>query len=272
MSTPLVPGASDATEHAGSERGLADTGRRIKQFGVEETATAKLKDIKFRPGDKPETQKEVLLAMARQIQETHGKAAETATVSVAQQVEAGTESPEAIALVKYEAQYDTLPDEVKSRCTLETLESRLLANDGEYLKFAMGLQNGGDLVHIDPKGNPVLRDGGTEPVMKGMSYLKAFDAIYGEDYKEGVPRHGYEMADDVEEIRAIEAYTGKPFVADEKGEEYRETHLFTGKNPSESSYAGTIPGRQKAAIYSDSSPEAKVEHRGVVRLLRVLER
>lgn len=178
------------------------------------------------------------------------------------------ESTEA-ALVRYKGQYDALPGEVKSRCTWEELSSRLSAKEGHYLKLAMAMQDKGKLVFIDKGGNPIFRDGGVEPVMKGMNYNDAREALYGKDYEEGTPHFGYEMPDGVDEIRAIEKFTKKPFVASDNGKEWRSTWMESKKNPSFARDAVFIPDNGCVGVCVGNFPNSEGPRRGVVRLLRV---
>lgn len=169
----------------------------------------------------------------------------------------------------YKTQYEALPGEIKSRCAWEELSGRLLANEFHYLKLAKAMQNRGELVFIDKKGNPVFRDGGVEPVMTGMSYNKTREELYGKDYQEGTPHYGYEMPDSKKELRAIEQITGRPFVASNNKKEWRATHMESGKNPSFARDANFYPNYGNVRLYDDRNPAFEDPRLGVVRLLRV---
>jgi len=181
--------------------------------------------------------------------------------------ETAQESIEA-ALARYKSQYENLRQEVRSRCTWEELSSRLNAKEGHYLKLAMDQQDGGELVYVDKDGNPVFRDGGVEPVMKGMNYNDTREALYGKDYKEGTIHHGYEMPDSEEEMREIEKATEKPFVASDNGIEWRSSWMESKKNPSSVRLAVFVPGDGRVFVYGGGLP-LRDPDRGVVRLLRV---
>lgn len=131
------------------------------------------------------------------------------------------------------------------------------------------MQDGGELVFIDKKGNPVFRDGGVEPVMTGTSYNRTREELYGKDYQEGAPHYGYEMPDNKEELRAIEKITSRPFVASNNKQEWRATHMESGKNPSFARNAFFYPNPGDVNIYDANIPYFEDPRRGVVRLLRV---
>lgn len=250
--------------------------RRQNQLPPEEIAEIKLKEIQFRAEDSEDIQKATLLAMAGIINKKYGQAirSQEGDQDVASKK---PESPVAVpesaaeaALLRYKAQYEDLPQEVQSRCTQEELSSRLNAKDGHYLKLAMNMQDKGKLVFIDKDGNPIFRDGGTEPVMKGMDYHDARRALYGKDYKEGTPHFGYEMPDSVAEIREIEKFTKKPFVVSDNGKEWRSTWMESRKDTSfarEAAFNSVV--EIVVDIHSDRMPYDVNPNRGVVRLLRV---
>lgn len=216
-------------------------------------------------GIRPEFARELLDG---QRAETHGAAQAVVAEADVEPVAESQKTPEAATLARYKSQYDKLPKEVRPRCSWEELSSRLLANESHYLKLAMAMQDGGELVWIDSNGNPILRDGGVEPVMKGMSYGKTRRILYGKDYKEGTAHFGYEMPDSEEEIRAIERITGRRFVESGDQEELRATWMESGKTPQTARFAYYTPHRSEVN-FSVGDPDHVVPDRGVVRLLRV---
>ncbi|MFA4890765.1 MAG: hypothetical protein WC604_00180 [Candidatus Gracilibacteria bacterium] len=243
-----------------------------------EIAEVKLGEIPFRAEDGEDARRETLLAMAGLINEKYGKALGPATgqepgnsaiaTEPAAESQEASENPEA-ALARYEGQYDQLPGEIRSRCTWEELSSRLAAKESHYLTLATAMQDKGELVYVDEDGNPVFRDGGVEPVMKGMNYNKTREILYGKDYKEGTVHHGYEMPDSVEELRKIEELTGKPFVASDNRKEWRSSWMESKKNASFARYAYFLPYDGSVDLYVVNVPSDEAPRRGVVRLLRV---
>ncbi|MBI2453124.1 hypothetical protein HYV56_00300 [Candidatus Peregrinibacteria bacterium] len=172
----------------------------------------------------------------------------------------------------YKVQYDKLPDNVKSRCTWEELSIRLLAQKGYYLNLAKDLQDGGEFVFIDKEGNPVFRDGGVEPVFKGKSYNEIKKILYGDDNQESGPHYGYEMPNDVKELREIEVITKRPFVASDNRQKWRATYMESGKNPFLSRVARFNPDNGNVYVYDADYPYSEDSGRGLVRLLRVQKR
>ena len=173
------------------------------------------------------------------------------------------------ALARYKGQYDKLSGEIKSRCAWEELLSRLTAKGSHYLYLAMVMQDRGELVFIDKDGNPVFRDGGVEPELKGLNYGEARQVLYGIHYEEGTPHFGYEMPDSEEEIRAIEEITKRPFVASDSREEWRESWMESKKNPSLVRVAHFSPRAGNVNFCDNHLPNSGIHGCGVVRLLRV---
>jgi len=180
-------------------------------------------------------------------------------------------------LAQYKSDYEKWDSKLKARISFEEIALRLQAREGHYLKLAQKLQEGGILWGVDAEGNPLFADKGVEPVMKGMSYNKAFKELYGKDYpddekeaKDYMKAHdGYEMFDQGDDVRAVEKFTGEPFVANEGRNEYRSSHLFRGKNPSWSRFARFYPHRRFVYLIDSSNPTYGYGSRGVRRLLRV---
>ncbi|MDA1060180.1 MAG: hypothetical protein O3B47_00100 [bacterium] len=171
---------------------------------------------------------------------------------------------------QFKAQYDNLPDQIKVRCTWKELSYRLVEQgDAHYLKLATDMEEGGELVYIDEEGNPVFREGGVEPVLKGKSYNQTREILYGKDYEEGTPHYGYEMPNSNEELRQIEEITGRSFVASNNRDEYRATHMESGKKPSFSRRARFGPNSGNVSFYGAYDPNLESPKLGLVRLLRV---
>lgn len=253
---------------------------KLKQLSPEGIAEVKLKEIQFRAEDSEETRRATLLTMTGIINKRYGEALKpqegtqdvaseepespTANQAAVEPVES-QETAEA-ALARYEDQYDKFPGEVQSRCSWEELSARLAAKESHYLKLATAMQDGGELVYVDEEGNPVFRDGGLEPVMKGMDYNEARTVLYGEDYKEGTPHFGYEMPNrNTGEITAIEKTTKKPFIAINDGER-KSMWIESGKNPY---HAYFVDYGIQAPWCNRTCLPCKSPNRGVVRLLRV---
>ena len=182
---------------------------------------------------------------------------------------------EAEALEKYKAEYNRIPEERSRLCPWEKVLSRLGKlgkDDKSYLTLAMDLTGGGELVDIDDKGNPLFTHVGGEAYMLRANYKTAREAVYGKDYNpKKKPHRGYEMANNVQEIRRIETHTGRAFVHDPKNEEYRASWLESGENSSVARCARSDPISRDANIFVDNYPADGSNLLGVVRLLRVLE-
>ena len=115
-------------------------------------------------------------------------------------------------LAVYAEQYKNMAPEDKAKMTWAQVRARLTADDSKYLKLGRSMKNGGILFGVDIDGNPIIADGGGEPIMKGMTYADTRKAVYGEKGDET----GYEMFPyTVTGSAEVEAYmdaTGKPFV------------------------------------------------------------
>jgi hypothetical protein len=174
-------------------------------------------------------------------------------------------------IAAYKKQYDSLPDDIRSRCTFEELEQRLRANENHYLELARGLRGGGEVAFIDEEGTPVLREGGVEPVLMGVTYNRTREILYGEDYEEGTAHYGYEMPNSEGEVREIARATGRPFVADENRRGWIMAYVESGKNPKQFYYANFRAHEQSNHIIfcNNGYPDHEYSNGGVVRLLRV---
>lgn len=187
-------------------------------------------------------------------------------------------------LTKYKEQYDGSGNSKLKNVPWATIQDRILEDEDFQLRAALDLEQGGELFGIDKEGNPLISDGGDEPVVKGMNYPdtrarvhfkhtsndKAGTMIQGED---GQPiSTGYEMFGYVEpynksdEIEQYEAHAGKKFVQNSK--EYRSSWLESGKNPSWPRDVGSGPRNAASRVYDDA-PKDVYPTRGVRRLLRV---
>lgn len=264
---------SSTAEIVKAER-LAEDGRRLRVSAI--SSHTPIDEIPLGRENETEEDRRLVMDCARQeaarvfgLQIVETPTAEVDAdapqgVTVEQANETTPEIPQ-----QFKAQYDKLPDEVKARCSWEELSGRLLAKEAHYLKLAMALQDGGELVYIDEQGNPVFRDGGVEPVLKGKSYNKTREILYGADYEEGTSHYGYEMPDSNEELCAIERITGRPFITSKNRDEYRATHMESGENPSRSRYARFRPRGGDVRVFGDFFPYDVYPWLGLVRLLRV---
>lgn len=95
-------------------------------------------------------------------------------------------------LQRFVEHYKRWPADEKTKCTWENIRERLLANNGHYLALAEAMAEGGLLFGIDVEGNPLVADGGTEPIFKDMNYLDARRAVLFKD-QACTESTGYEM-------------------------------------------------------------------------------
>ncbi len=171
----------------------------------------------------------------------------------------------------YQAQYAKLPDDVKLRCTWEELKTRLLAFGRHYLLQARNLRNGGNLVYIDEKGNPVFRNDGLTPILIGKNYNIIRKMLYGENYQEGAEHYGYEMPNSIEELRKIEEITGNPFVESEDRKAIVGTFMESGGGPFPRRFyrIAFIDPRTRKVDITTNNPYCKYIGVGVTPMLRV---
>ena len=193
------------------------------------------------------------------------------------------------ALSRYEKEYASIPDNIKSRCSWNDISERLLANDSEKLRLADAMQGGGQLIGIDKKGKALFRDKGVEPVMFGFDQDDNLIQIYDRNPEEmgtvkkwanyfecrtQLKKDGYEMFsndgefDFSEEMKQSEDYTEEPFVASENRRDYRASWLESGDKP------GRAHGVLFDSVFGsvgvcNVNPENRDDGYGVVRLLRV---
>lgn len=192
-------------------------------------------------------------------------------------------------LTGYKRQYDGSGNSKLKAVPWPTIQSRILEDEDFRLKAAQELEQGGELFGIDAEGNPLISDGGDEPVMKGMNYKDTRDRVHfkhtsndkagtlipGEN---GQPiSTGYEMFGYVEpygksdEIIQYEAHTGRKFVQNsqnwcsswlESGE-----NLGSPENPSWPRFVSSYPYSAFSFVYY-VNPQHENPSRGVRRLLR----
>lgn len=156
------------------------------------------------------------------------------------QTEVVSENP---SLTRFKADYDVWSEEDKQRCPWEEVQRRLLKDDGRQLSRAIVMQWGGILFGVDNQGNPLIADGGYEPIMRGANYPDTRKAVmFREDEKgEQVPT-GYEMFPcrglglKSKEIIAFERFTESPFIGahimdSRSKQEWRSSWLESGECP-----------------------------------------
>lgn len=143
-----------------------------------------------------------------------------------EQVTAAMDGPEFVeadpSLARYGEQYSRWDAALKSQISWELVRGKFLANDGKYLKLAAAMNEGGVLFGLDGKGNPLVADGGVEPVMTGMDY---------ENTRSAVTESGYRMfpcSDDYDksfEILNFEKFTNEPFIRSADKKEWMSSWL-----------------------------------------------
>jgi len=147
-------------------------------------------------------------------------------------------------LAVYKEQYERWPAKDKAKISWQNVQERLLANNGHYLSLASAMNEGGILFGIDTESNPLIADGGLEPIMCGMDYFDTRDAVRftrndkGEKTPTGYEMFGYSASDisfltglDLKspEIESFETFTRMPFVSDGGKEEvYSGSWLESG--------------------------------------------
>ncbi|MDP3975421.1 MAG: hypothetical protein Q8P95_00735 [bacterium] len=181
-----------------------------------------------------------------------------------------------VSLARFQAQFESPKFQNKGSCTWQEVEKRLTANNGHYLNLAVAMEQGGTLFGIDKDGNPLIADGGVEPILCGMNYANTRRAVMfteGEEGSEPTPT-GYELfpyAGDYEkspEILAFEAATGEPFIRSEDSEQYRESWLESGDDPAWPGRVGFFPADGDARVFG-GRPQLSNPRLGARRLLRV---
>lgn len=96
-------------------------------------------------------------------------------------------------LQRFKAFYDSdrFPQADRDKCSWQEIESRLLRNNGRYLKLAVAMEKGGILFGVDKDGNPLIADGGDGLMLTGMDYHGVRRAVYYDE--SGDNSTGYEM-------------------------------------------------------------------------------
>jgi len=187
---------------------------------------------------------------------------------------AAENAPEATGMASFKAQYESLKPEYKAGCTWQEVETRLAANDGRYLKLAEAMEQGGVLFGVDKDGNPLIADGGVEPILKGMNYPDTRKAVMFTEVKGKQVATGYEMFpysgdyNKSDEILAFEDSQNEPFVRSENKEEWRGSWLESGEKPGWPWLVYFLPGNGDADVGGDR-PQYSGPGLGVRRLLRV---
>lgn len=175
--------------------------------------------------------------------------------------------------------YNKLSPEFKLYCSWEEFQRRMIADDFHYLILAEAMEGGGVLFAVDDLGNPLIADGGTEPLFKNLTYREARDKVYFLD-KEGKQLTGYEMFPALEgsekssEVLDFEQFINGTFVGcyEDGSRGVKSSWLESGEEVEVVSDAYFDPEDNRVSIYSGTKPSEKVPWRGVRRLLRVKTR
>jgi len=184
-------------------------------------------------------------------------------------------APEVTGIARFKEQYEMWKPEHKANCQWQEVESRLLANDGHFLKLAEAMHQGGILFGVDKAGNPLIADGGVEPIMAGMNYADTRRAVMFKEIEGGQAPTGYELfpySDNYQksaEISAFEDFTKEPFIRSENKKEYRSSWLESGEDPDWPRGAFFSPGSGLVYEDDDVSTALSDPRLGVRRLLRV---
>lgn len=189
-----------------------------------------------------------------------------------------------IRLNSYKENYSKWLEVEKSQCSWEEVKTRLLANNGKYFRLAEKLQDRGILFGIDAEGNPLIADGGDDPVLRGRLYSESRVIVLDS---------GYELfpssADDESkfeknlqksaEIVTYERFTGKPFISSNivmpkftnpLPSQRVAAWLESGKNPRTAKMIQYSPESGACHIFEKgTSHESKNRNRGTKRLLRL---
>lgn len=182
---------------------------------------------------------------------------------------------ETAALSRLKSQYEQWKPERKAGCAWEEVEGRLLANDGYYLRLAEAMQLGGVLFGTDKAGNPLVADGGSEPILAGMTYRDARKAVMFRKNKGKQISTGYEFFPfDLShhwgksaEILAYEEFTKGPFIGVKFTKKWKASWLKSDE-PDRSWYAYLGWDADKVLVSADS-PRIENPELGVRRLLRI---
>lgn len=200
-----------------------------------------------------------------------------------QSVMAGTDPAEAVEedprLARYKADYAKWDVGMKAKVTWETVQERLTANEGEKLKLAEAMHEGGVMFGVDTAGKILFADGGEDVTdikeTTGLNYPKTREAVhFRNDVKGRKVSTGYEMfpykepCEKSPEILVFEQFTGKPFVKSPNGDEWRSSWLESGETPDWPRRAYFNPDYQAVRV-DNVVPRNGGPLRGVRRLLRV---
>lgn len=187
-------------------------------------------------------------------------------------------------LTRYKEQYD-ISGNPKLKAIPWIQLQKWCQEHPDRLQLALEMELGGELFGVNEKGVPLFADGGPEPIMKGMKYEPTRDRvlyrhtsndedgemILGENQKP--ISTGYEMFpydepyDKSDEITQYEAHTGRFFVQNAEGDEYRSSWLDSEKNPSRPRFLNYNPSNRLSYVNYGNPPYAD-PYRGVRRLLR----
>ncbi len=182
--------------------------------------------------------------------------------------------PEVAGLARFKAQYEGLEPEYRFGCAWSEVETRLLANDGHYLRLAEAMEKGGVLFKVDKVGNPLIADGGVEPIMTGMNYADTRKAVmFAEKEGRQVPT-GYELFPNSggyekdSEILVFKRATNEHFIRSGNKKEFRGSWLESGENPDRPWCAFFDPDYGYVRV-DYGNPRISGSTLGVRRLLRV---
>lgn len=192
------------------------------------------------------------------------------------QIEPILENPD---LARFKADYDRWPDKAKQKCTWDKVQRRFLANDSRYLRLAVAMEQGGVLFGVDQQGNPLVADGGNEPILKGENYQNARKKVMFKKNETGYDdRTGYELFPYKKitgqpcmslEISDFQHFTCKPFVVITKPAGLRQqiySWLESGEQASPAYYIGNSEG---ITFIEWDYPLTCTQSCGVRRLLRL---
>jgi len=183
-------------------------------------------------------------------------------------------APEAKGIARFKAQYEGLEPEYKADCSWHEVESRLLANDSHFLKLVEAMNQGGVFFGVDKDGNPLIADGGVEPIMTGMNYADTREAVMFKKIEGKQAPTGYELfpySGDYkksDEMLAFEKSTNEPFIRSGNKKEWRGSWLESGEKSVRPRLADFGPVRGRAYV-DYGSPRNSYPLLGARRLLRV---
>lgn len=174
------------------------------------------------------------------------------------------------ALARYKDHYQKWDPSLKSRCTWEEVERRLLANNKKYLQLANALNEGGVLFGIDESNNLLFADAGG-PIMQEKTYNGARKAVcFRQGHENDQTLTGYQLFryDGLylksKEIEMFEAFTQKPIV----GPGTFLIWLESGKNP-QWGHVAVYNNAHKQVFVTALSAQTSRCDLGVRRLLKV---